>query len=104
MGTNTDYFRHYRFAGTRNLEFAAGKPFADLYEAVLGADVARQLGYRIGDPIVVAHGLGNVSFAEHKEPTVRVAGILARTGTPVDRTVHVTLGDHGDPCRLAKVK
>ncbi len=91
MGTNADYFRHYRFAGTRNLEFAAGKPFADLYEAVLGADVARQLGYRIGDPIVVAHGLGNVSFAEHKDKPLRVAGILARTGTPVDRTVHVTL-------------
>jgi putative ABC transport system permease protein len=91
MGTNADYFRHYRFAGTRNLEFAAGKPFADLYEAVLGADVARQLGYRIGDPIVVAHGLGNVSFAEHKDKPFRVAGILARTGTPVDRTVHVTL-------------
>jgi putative ABC transport system permease protein len=91
MGTTGDYFRHYRFAGGRPLEFAAGRPFEDLYDAVLGADVAKQLGYRIGTPIVVAHGLGRVSFAEHDDKPFRVVGILARTGTPVDRTVHVSL-------------
>ena len=91
MGTNGDYFRHYRFAGGRMLQFSAGGPFRDLYEAVIGADVAQQLGYRVGDPIVVAHGLGNVSFAQHKDKPFRIAGILARTGTPVDRTVHLSL-------------
>ncbi len=91
MGTTGDYFRHYRFAGGRPLEFAAGRPFEDLYDAVLGADVAKQLGYEIGTPIVVAHGLGRVSFAEHDDKPFRVVGILARTGTPVDRTVHVSL-------------
>lgn len=91
LGTNLDYFRHYRFAGGRELAFEAGKPFADLYDAVLGAEVARALGYKLGDPIVIAHGLGNVSFAQHEDKPFRVAGILARTGTPVDRTVHVGL-------------
>lgn len=91
MGTTGDYFRHYRFAGGRPLEFAAGRPFEDLYDAVLGADVAKQLGYTVGTPIVVAHGLGRVSFAEHDDKPFRVVGILARTGTPVDRTVHVGL-------------
>jgi putative ABC transport system permease protein len=91
LGTNLDYFRHYRFAGGRELAFASGKPFADLYDAVLGAEVARALGYKLGDPIVIAHGLGNVSFAQHDDKPFRVAGILERTGTPVDRTVHVSL-------------
>ncbi|MGC4028477.1 MAG: ABC transporter permease [Steroidobacteraceae bacterium] len=91
MGTNGDYFRHYRFAGDHALEFEAGGPFTDLYDAVLGADVASTLGYRLGDPIIIAHGLGAVSFAEHKDKPFRVAGILKRTGTPVDRTVHVSL-------------
>jgi len=91
LGTNLDYFRHYRFAGGRELTFDAGKPFADLYDAVLGAEVARALGYKVGDPIVIAHGLGNVSFAQHEDKPFRVVGILARTGTPVDRTVHVSL-------------
>jgi len=91
LGTTLDYFRHYRFAGTHPLEFASGGPFVGLYDAVLGAEVARALGYRLGDPIVVAHGLGDVSFAEHRDKPFRVVGILARTGTPVDRAVHVTL-------------
>ena len=91
MGTTSDYFAHYRFAGSRALAFAAGKPFADLYDAVLGADVARQLGLGLGAPLVIAHGVGNVSFANHDDQPFRVAGILERTGTPVDRTVHVGL-------------
>lgn len=91
LGTNGDYFKHYRFAGERSLVFESGGPFADLYEAVIGADVARQLGYVVGQDIVIAHGLGNVSFANHDDKPFRIVGILARTGTPVDRTVHVGL-------------
>src|SRR5208282_1250266 len=33
-----------------------------------------------------------VAFLEHDDKPFRVAGILAKTGTPVDRTVHVSLG------------
>ena len=91
LGTTGDYFRHYHYAGERELAFATGRPFTDLYDAVLGAEVARQLGYKVGDPIVVAHGLGAVSFAKHEDKPFTVVGILAPTGTPVDRTVHVSL-------------
>jgi putative ABC transport system permease protein len=91
LGTNGSYFEHYRFGGSKALEFTAGRPFDDLYDAVLGADVVETLGYRLGDPIVVGHGLGHVSFAEHEDKPFRVVGILARTGTPVDRAVHVSL-------------
>lgn len=58
---------------------------------MIGADVAEQLDYRLGDRVVIAHGLGEVSFANHDDQPFRVAGILQRTGTPVDRTVHVSL-------------
>jgi len=91
MGTTLDYFAHYRFAGDRQLKIAVGGAWTDLYDTVLGADVASQLHYRVGDAIVLAHGIGNVSFANHKDKPFRVAGILQRTGTPVDRTVHVSL-------------
>lgn len=91
MGTNGDYFKHYRFAGDRQMRFASGKPFADLYDAVLGADVAQQLGYAVGSKIVIAHGIGNVSFADHEDKPFTVVGVLERTGTPIDRTVHVGL-------------
>ena len=91
LGTTLDYFKHFRYARDRGLEVAQGKVFNDLYDAVLGAEVAEALGYRIGDPIVIAHGAGDVSFARHEDKPFRVVGILARTGTPVDRTVHVSL-------------
>ncbi len=91
MGTSPDYFEHYRYARDRRLEFAAGAPFQDIYDAVLGADVAEALSYRLGQEIVVAHGMGATSFAMHDDKPFRVAGILRRTGTPVDRTVHIRL-------------
>jgi len=91
LGTTAAYFEHYRYARDRGLTLTQGAPFADLYDAVLGSEVARTLGYRLGDPIVIAHGTGDVSFARHADKPFRVAGILAPTGTPVDRTVHVSL-------------
>lgn len=91
LGTTTGYFTHYRYRRKHKLTFQSGKPFDDLFDAVIGADVARALDYKLGDPIVVAHGLGAISFSKHDDKPFRVAGILAKTGTPVDRTVHVSL-------------
>jgi putative ABC transport system permease protein len=91
MGTTPEYFQRYRYRRTHGLEFAEGNPFSDLFDAVLGADVAAQLGYKVGDKIVVAHGLGSIGFLEHDDKPFHVSGILAKTGTPVDRTVHVSL-------------
>ena len=91
LGTNADYFRHYHYARDRGLEFAAGRVFDDVYDAVLGADVARELGLRLNDPLVVAHGAVDTDFTQHADKPFRVVGILKKTGTPVDRTVHVTL-------------
>jgi putative ABC transport system permease protein len=99
LGTTAEYFQHYRVAGGRALEFTTGSGFTDDHGAVLGADVAQALGYVIGSPVVIAHGTADVSFAEHKDAPFKVVGILARTGTPVDRTVHIPLegmeGLHG---------
>lgn len=91
LGTNGDYFRHYRYGRRQALAFAAGRPFADVYEAVLGAEVADALGYRLGRSIVVAHGVGEANLLQHQDKPFTVVGILERTGTPVDRTVHVSL-------------
>lgn len=91
LGTTPAYFEHYRYSRDRQLKIVEGQQFSDLYDAVLGAEVADKLGYKLGDAIVVAHGASDVSFARHDDKPFRVAGILARTGTPVDRTVHVSL-------------
>jgi putative ABC transport system permease protein len=91
LGTTPEYFEFYRHGAGRSLVFAEGGVFRDVYDAVLGADVARALGYRVGQSLVVAHGAGKVSFVDHADKPFRVAGILAKTGTPVDQTIHVSL-------------
>ncbi|MBL8697969.1 MAG: ABC transporter permease [Alphaproteobacteria bacterium] len=91
LGTNAAYFERYRTGDDRPLALAAGARFADVFEAVLGHEVADRLGYRLGQTIVLAHGAGEVSFVEHDDRPFRVVGILAPTGTPVDRTIHVPL-------------
>ena len=58
---------------------------------MIGAEVAERLGYEIGRQIVVSHGLADTSFLTHDEDPFTITGILARTGTPVDRTVHISL-------------
>ncbi|MGI9615677.1 MAG: ABC transporter permease [Acidimicrobiales bacterium] len=91
MGTTVDYFEHYRYGDKQPLAFDSGRRFDEVYHAVLGADVARDLGYDLGDEIVISHGLASADFADHDDKPFTVTGILDKTGTPVDRTVHVSL-------------
>ena len=91
MGTNADYFEFFRFAGGRRLEMSEGRMFQGVFDAVLGADVATALGYRLDEEIIIAHGAGKVSFIKHEDKPFTVVGILKKTGTPVDQTVHVLL-------------
>ncbi|MDN3615286.1 ABC transporter permease [Vibrio gallaecicus] len=91
MGTNQSYFEHYRYGSKQLLTLQQGSEFNSLFETVLGADVAKQLGYKIGDKITLAHGLSDVAFSRHDDLPFTVVGIIAPTGTPVDKTVHVSL-------------
>jgi len=91
LGTNQDYLRYYQYRQKTPLRIVDGQVFDGVFDAVIGAEVAKNLGYQVGDPMIVAHGSGTVSFIEHADKPFRVVGILAHTGTPVDRTVHVTL-------------
>lgn len=91
LGTNTDYFEHFRYGDSEALRFRAGEEFSNPIQAVLGSEVAFALGYEVGTEIVLAHGIGNTSFVNHDNLPFTVSGILAPTGTPVDRTIHVSL-------------
>jgi putative ABC transport system permease protein len=96
VGTDDNYFEHYRYARDRRLGLQQGAWFGEEDEIVLGAEVAASLGYRLSDKIIVAHGAGDESFIKHADEPFRVVGILAATGTPVDRTLYVSLAgfDH----------
>lgn len=91
LGTSADYFGHFRYGEREALRFTAGAPFAGVFEAVLGSEVAARMSYSVGQEISLSHGLGGNGLGEHGDKPFRIAGILAATGTPVDRTVHVGL-------------
>jgi len=91
LGTDQSYFEHFRYANKRALSLAEGTVFEADNDAVIGADVAEALGYTVGQQIVVSHGITETSFVDHDDNPFRVTGILERTGTPVDRTVHISL-------------
>jgi putative ABC transport system permease protein len=91
MGTTPAYFDHYKYGARQELRFARGDRFQDIFDAVIGAQLARDLGYDVGSPLVLTHGLGSQGLSDHDNRPFRVVGILAPTGTPVDRTLHVPL-------------
>lgn len=91
IGTNNDYFTHYRYANKQNLVFTHGHAFEQVNHVVLGSNVAKKLHYHLGDSIVLSHGAGNTSFHHHDDHPFKVVGILAATGTAVDNSVHVPL-------------
>lgn len=91
LGTTEDYFSHFRYGDKQNLSLFKGREFKQLFEVVLGIEVAAKLGYRIGDNLVLSHGTGATSFHHHEDSPFVVVGILQRTGTPVDKTLHVNL-------------
>lgn len=115
VGTTAAFFTHYWHGEGRALAFAAGRSFAeapvraeDIFEVVIGAEVAARHGYRIGQRIVLSHGsvgsggvsgggiggatnAGGLRIAEHADKPFTIVGILARSGTPLDRALLVSL-------------
>ena len=91
MGTTPGYFKHFQYGASRRLSFVKGEPFQGVFDVVLGMEVASQLGYAIGDRIILNHGMGEAGLLAHDDKPLIVSGILAPTGTPVDRTLHISL-------------
>ncbi len=102
LGTTPAYFQHFAYGDKQPLVLQQGAVFAGnldgLYEAVIGAEVAHKMGYGLGQRITLGHGMHDhdhdhegAGTDEHADKPFKVVGILAPTGTPVDRTVHVSL-------------
>lgn len=91
LGTTTDYFQYFSYGKQHRLVFTHGRAFDQVFEVVLGAEVAKKLGYQLGDELILAHGIAATSFSMHDDRPFTVVGILAPTGTPVDQTLHVSL-------------
>jgi putative ABC transport system permease protein len=94
-----DNFRNYRIVGTepayldlQGAKLAQGQMFAKPQEAVIGAKAAAELGMALGQKFVGTHGLeADDSASEHDHAPFQAVGILAPTGTVVDRLILVSV-------------
>lgn len=90
VATDDNFYEHYRYRGNHSLQLAQGTRAEGIFDAVLGSAVASQLHYHLGQKIILSHGLQG-SFINHTADPYTVVGILARTATPVDRAIYITL-------------
>jgi putative ABC transport system permease protein len=108
VGTRHDYVAHY------GVQLAQGRLWQVPLDAVLGADVAARTGLGLGAHFTGAHGMGGeAGEAMHEEHKYTVVGVLAPSGTVVDRivltgveslwAVHADQYDIKDVARIAEL-
>lgn len=90
IGTSAEFFERYRFRDD-SVRFASGRAPTAPDEVAIGSEVASRTGYALNEEIVLAHGVAEVSFAQHEVHPFKIVGIIARTVTPIDRALYTTL-------------
>src|SRR6185369_8881292 len=93
-----DSYRGFRIVGTQpaflalhHAAIAQGGIFTGEMEAVLGAQVAKRTGLALGATFAGSHGLAAAGGATHGDHPYKVVGILAPTGSVIDRLVTTQL-------------
>ncbi len=97
MGTSIEFFKQYRSAG-RTLDFQKGTAFEDpptdpksLMQVVVGSEVAHSKKLKLNDTLALTHGYQAIEETEHADHPFKLVGILKPTGTPLDRSVLISL-------------
>lgn len=90
IGTIPEMFTALTYRGDKKYQFAEGRNFKaeNRFEAVMGAIAAYRTRALLGESIKVVHG--GEGGRTHEE-SFKVVGVLAPTGTPVDRAVFVNM-------------
>ena len=91
VGTTEGFFDRYHYGRKQPITFDTGSQFSETADVVLGAAVAKSLGYGIGDSLILSHGVADTSFVHHDQVPFTVVGLLSPTGTPVDNALFVSL-------------
>jgi putative ABC transport system permease protein len=92
VGTSPNLIKYYRYGNAQQLKIANGSYSLGRFKAVLGSTVARELGYKVGAPIVLTHGISDVQgIHDHEENPFTVEGIFEPTGTPFDKGIYISL-------------
>lgn len=92
-----DNYKNYRIVGTTkeymsiyNAELNTGRAVKASLEVVLGATVAQKLNLKIGDTLLIAHGLIDNSIDVHSDKLM-IVGVLKPTQKVIDRLIITNL-------------
>ena len=91
VATDENFYEHYRFRGDHKVEVMDGVTPVDTFDVILGSEVAKKYKHKVGDPIVISHGLSEVSIMSHDNTPFKIVGIMKPTQTPIDTGVYITL-------------
>lgn len=92
IGTSRDLVKYYRYRDAQPLKLAEGAFSLGRFKAVLGSTVARELGYKVGAPLVLTHGISNAQgIHDHEQSPFTIEGIFEPTGTPFDKGIYISL-------------
>jgi putative ABC transport system permease protein len=93
VGTEPEFFSRYKVRDARPVSFSSGASFISDNEVVIGADVAREAGLKIGDSIVLSHGHteDGDGFERHEDHPFKICGVLAPSASPLDQSLFVSL-------------
>lgn len=91
VATDENFFNHYHYRGDKGIELQSGIIPTEVFDVVLGSEVARKLNLKVGDPIILAHGISSDAILEHKRTPFKIVGIMKTTMTPIDTAVYINL-------------
>ena len=91
VGTDENFFKHYRYRRNQKIEVLNGKIPIGIFDVVLGYEVAHKFQHKTSDSIILSHGISEKSFMDHSVTPFKVVGILNPTATPIDRSIFITL-------------
>ncbi len=91
VATDENFYEHYRFRGDKKVEMSEGSRPSDTFDVVLGSEVAKKYQLKIGDPILLSHGLSSEAILSHENTPFKIKGIIASTQTPIDTGVYINL-------------
>jgi putative ABC transport system permease protein len=91
VATDENFYKHYRFRGDHEVKLQEGVIPSDTFDVILGSEVAKKFNHKVGDPIVISHGISAESILSHDKTPFKIVGIMAPTQTPIDTGVYITL-------------
>jgi putative ABC transport system permease protein len=91
IATDQNFYDHYQYRGNNHVSFKQGRAPTELFDVVLGAEVAQRFHYTLGQKLTLSHGIEQKAIINHDRAPFSVVGILAPTATPIDRALYITL-------------